>query len=68
MKSAARTTKEKPARRRRFLRRDSSVGSAERNIERELGLPRGCVRLVNPDGGNARSDKLIRALLADWGW
>jgi hypothetical protein len=64
----SRVTKEESARRTRSLRRDSSVGSAERAIERAFGLPDGSVRLVNPDGSNARSDKRVGALLKDWGW
>jgi len=58
----------KSARRERSLRSDSLVGSAERAIERTFGLPKGSVRLVKPDRTNARSDKLIGALLKDWGW
>jgi hypothetical protein len=61
-----RETKAESARRTRSLRRDSYVGSAEREIERVFGLPPGSVRLVNPDGGDARSDKSIRAFLKDW--
>jgi hypothetical protein len=61
-------TKEQSARRTRSIRRDSCVGSAEREIERVFGLPEGSVKLVNPDGTDARSDKYIRAFLADWGW
>ena len=59
---------ERPARRKISLRSDSSVGSAEREIERVFGLPKGSVRLVNPDKRKARSDKLVGALLSDWGW
>jgi hypothetical protein len=65
---ASRVTRNELARRKRSLRRDSSVGSAERAIERAFGLPEGSVRLVNSDGTNARSDKLVGALLNDWGW
>lgn len=61
-------TKGEAARRTRTIRRDSSVGSAERKIESVFGLPKGSVRLLNPDKTNARSDKSIRAFLADWGW
>ena len=56
------------ARRTRSLRRDSSVASAEREIERVFGLPKGSVRLVNPNQRKARSDKMVGALLSDWGW
>jgi hypothetical protein len=58
---------ERPARRKISLRRDSMVGNAEREIERVFGLPEGSVRLVNPDKRKARSDKLVGALLKDWG-
>lgn len=61
-------TKERPARRRQVVRRDATVGAAEREIERVFGLPRGCVRLVLPAGRKARTDKHVGALLADWGW
>jgi hypothetical protein len=60
--------KSEPARRTRSLRRDSSVASAEREIERVFGLPKGSVRLVNPNKRKARSDKSVGNLLADWGW
>lgn len=59
---------ERPARRKISLRRDALVGSAEREIARVFGLPEGSVRLVNPDNRKARSDKLVGALLHDWGW
>ena len=59
---------ERPARRKISLRRDASVGNAEREIERVFGMPKGSVRLVNPDHRKARSDKLVGALLDDWGW
>jgi hypothetical protein len=59
---------ERPARRKIALRRDALVGNAEREIARVFGLPEGSVRLVNPDNRKARSDKLIGALLHDWGW
>jgi len=59
---------ERPARRKIALRVDSTVGSAEREIERVLRLPKGCVRLVNPDRRKARADKLVGALLKDSGW
>lgn len=61
-------TKEEPARRKRSIRRDSCVGSAEREIERVFGLPEGSVRLINPDGGDARSDKSIGTFFTDWGY
>jgi hypothetical protein len=63
----SRNGKKEPARRTRSIRQDSHVGSAEREIERVFGLPEGSVRLVNPDGTNARSDKSVRAFLKAWG-
>ncbi len=48
------------------LRRDSSVGSATREIERVFGLPEGCVSLHLPSGRRARSDKSIGALLSEF--
>jgi hypothetical protein len=56
-----------PARRKTSLRRDSSVGSGERAIEKAFGLPRESVWLVNPDKRKARSDKRVGKLLDDWG-
>jgi len=62
----SRTRKEFPARRKFALRRDASVGTGQRNIERAFVLPRGSVHLVLPNGRRARADKTIDALLADW--
>ena len=56
------------ARRKNRLRVDSSVASAEKEIARVFGLPEGCIRLVNPSGRKARSDKSVQTLLEDWGW
>jgi len=53
---------------RRYLsaRVDARVASIERRIENDYGLPTGSVRLVLPDGRDARGDKRIGKLLADW--
>jgi hypothetical protein len=56
------------SRRKNALRRDSTIGSAEREIARVFGIPDRCVRLVNKTGRKARSDKRVAALLRDWGW
>ena len=56
------------ARRKNRLRSDSTIRHAESEIARVFGLPEECVRLVNPNGRKARADKLIRALLDDYGW
>jgi len=61
-------TSQRPSRRKLSLRRDSSVGSAEREIERVFGLPKGSVQLINPNHRKARSDKLVGTLVVDWGW
>ena len=50
------------ARRFRNARNDASVGSIERRIEKDYGLPEGSVSIRNPDGSNARSDKSIGKL------
>ena len=60
--------KEFPAKRKFNLRRDSSIGTATREIERVFGLPEGSVRFQLPSGRRARSDKSIAALLSDYGW
>jgi hypothetical protein len=57
-----------PATRKFVLRRDASVGTGVREIERVFGLPKGSFRLELPSGRRARTDKTISALLADWGW
>jgi hypothetical protein len=56
------------SRRKNVLRLDSTIGSAEREIARVFGLPDGCVRVVNKSGRKARTDKLVAALLREWGW
>jgi hypothetical protein len=58
-----------PARRKFPLRRDATVRTGVRKIEKVFGLPPGSVRLHLPGSrGPARADKSIGALLADWGW
>ena len=54
------------SRRGRAIRRDATVGSAEKIIANELRLPVGSVRLVLPNLKKARSDKTIASLLRDW--
>ena len=55
--------KQFPARRKFNLRRDATVASGQREIERVFGLPEGSVRLHLPSGRPARADKSIDALL-----
>lgn len=50
------------------VRVDASVKTTERNIERLLGLPKGCVHIKLPTRRKARGDKKIGALLRDWGY
>jgi hypothetical protein len=50
------------------LRRDASVRTGIREIERVFGLPEGSVSLQLPSRRRARIDKKIGALLSDWGW
>ena len=57
-----------PARRKFSLRRDCRIESAEKKIADVFGLPPGCIRLINPGGRRARSDKHVDGLLRDWGW
>ncbi len=57
-----------PASRKFVLRRDATVGTGLREVERVFGLPKGCVIFQLPSGKRARADKLIGALLKDWGW
>ena len=51
----------------RKLRDDASVGSAERTIARDFGLPAGSIRLILPNGRKARRDKDVAGLRKDWG-
>lgn len=55
-----------PSARKFALRRDATVRTGEKVIERVFGLPKGSVQLALPDGKLARSDKKIGALLRDW--
>jgi len=54
------------SRRKNVLRRDATIGSAEREIARVFGIPDRCVRLVNKNGRKARSDKHVGELLREW--
>ena len=55
--------KQFPARRKFNLRRDATVATGQREVERVFGLPEGSVRLHLPSGRPARADKSIDALL-----
>lgn len=51
----------------RKARRDATLASVTRSIEACFGLPAGSIRVVNPDGRKARSDKTVEALRRDYG-
>lgn len=51
--------KNESGRRYRDAREDAKVGSIEKRIEKDYGLPKGSVQINRPDGSNARSDKKI---------
>jgi len=55
-------------RRRNAARKDARVGTIERDIEAGYGLPPGSVQVTNANGTNARSDKRIGRLRAEYGW
>jgi hypothetical protein len=48
------------------MRRDATVATAVRAIEKVFGLPSGSVSIRLPNGTKARSDKSIQSLLADY--
>ena len=58
--------REYPALRKFALRRDATVATGQREIERVFDLPSGSVRFELPSGRRARADKTIGALLSDW--
>jgi hypothetical protein len=68
MPSNSKNDSKNRSRRKNVLRVDSTIRSAEKEIEKVFGLPDGSMKLVNPDGRKARSDKRVGALLKDWGW
>ncbi|OPX41830.1 hypothetical protein CLHUN_43000 [Ruminiclostridium hungatei] len=49
-------------RRYRNARKEASIGSIEKRIEKDYGLPSGSIQINRADGGNARSDKKIQNL------
>lgn len=56
------------SRRGRAIRTDASIDTAQREIAEHFNLPPESVRLVNPSGRKARSDKTIGQFCRDWGW
>ncbi len=53
------TEREDKPRRFRNAREDARVGSLEKRIEDDYGLPSGSISIRNSDGSNTRSDKKI---------
>lgn len=60
------TERNETGRRFRNAREDANVGSIERRIEKDYGLPKGAVQINRADGGNARSDKRIGNLKKEY--
>lgn len=58
--------KSQNVRRCRAARRDASVGRTTQVMERIFGLPKGSVRIINPNGRVARSDKTVGRLRDDY--
>lgn len=50
----------------RKARNDASISSMQATIEKQLDLPKGSVRLVNPSGKKVRANATIRKLRANW--
>jgi hypothetical protein len=51
----------------RKARSDGSVRALAASTEAELGLPRGCVRVVAPNGRKIRGDASVATLRKRWG-
>lgn len=59
--SEERSRQDRP-RRYRNARSDAEVGSIEKRMEKDYGLPRGSIQINRPGGQNARSDKQVGRL------
>jgi len=46
---------------------NAKIGNIEKKIEKEFGLPKGCISIRNTDGTNCKSQKLIKNLRKDYG-
>jgi hypothetical protein len=55
----------KPIRQRK-AKSDGSVGTLQKTIEKNLGLPAGSIKIVYPSGRKARVDADVGALRAHW--
>lgn len=54
------------AKRYRKARSDASIESIQQTIEKEYGLPPGCVKLVKPNGKKIRADATVGTLCKKW--
>lgn len=63
---ATKKRKSKPIRHRR-AKADGSIGSLQKTLESNFGLPEGSVKIVYPSGRKARVDADVGALRAHWG-
>lgn len=50
----------------RVARSDASVGSIEKRIEKDYGLPKGSIKITNPTGRDTRSDSRVGTLRNRW--
>ena len=55
----------KPIRQRK-AKSDGSVGTLQKTIEKNYGLPAGSIKIVYPSGRKARIDADVGALRAHW--
>ncbi len=58
--------KSKGAKRYRKARADASIKSIQQTIEKDYGLPPGCVKLVKPKGKKIRADATVGTLCKKW--
>lgn len=55
----------KPIRQRK-AKADGSIGALQATIEKNYGLPTGCIKIVYPSGRKARIDADVGALRSHW--
>jgi len=59
-------TRTQTPKRYRKVRSDSSIRSIQKTLEEKFGLPLGCVKLVNPNGREIKSDATVGTLVSNW--
>jgi hypothetical protein len=64
-KNSIKKSQQQPLRLRKF-RGDASIQSVGETIEKKLGLPSGCIRIVNPSGRRIRADATVDTLWQHW--